>query len=95
MIRQISFIAIGAIGLVLFVGTSVAPAAFAFLGGQGQQGAGTSQSIKQANFCQEAYCANQAMNTANPQGGSTSQSISQVNACKEAVCTNTASNTVK
>jgi hypothetical protein len=93
MIRQISFIAIGAIGLVLFVGTSVAPAAFAFW--PGQQGAGTSQSIKQANFCQEAYCANQAMNTANSQGGSTSQSISQVNACKEAVCTNTASNTVK
>ncbi len=93
MIKQISFIAIVAIGLVLFLGTSVAPAAFAFW--PGQQGASTSQSIKQANFCQEAYCSNYATNSANPQGGSTSQSISQVNACKEAVCTNSASNTVK
>jgi hypothetical protein len=91
MIRQISFIATIAIGLVVFIGTSVASAAFAFF----PQGASTSQSIKQANFCQEAYCSNHASNTANPQGGSTSQSISQVNACKEAVCTNTASNTVK
>ncbi len=93
MISQISFVAIVAIGLVVFIGTSAAPAAFAFWAGQ--QGATTSQSIKQANFCFEAYCSNHATNTANTQGANTVQSINQVNACAEAVCKNSASNSVK
>ena len=90
MIRQISFIAIVAIGLVVFIGNSIAPAAFAFF-----PGGNTFQSIKQANFCSESFCSNQAMNTANPQGTSTSQSIDQLNACSKSVCVNSASNTVK
>jgi hypothetical protein len=91
MIRQISFIAIVVIGLVVFIGTSVTPAAFAFF----PQGASTSQSIKQANNCFEADCSNHATNTANPQGTNTVQSISQVNVCAKADCSNSATNTVK
>jgi hypothetical protein len=48
MIRQISF-AIVAIGLVIFIGTSIAPAALAFF-----PGGNTFQSIKQANNCFDA-----------------------------------------
>jgi len=90
MIRQISFIAIVAIGLIVFIGTSHAPAALAFF-----QGGNTFQSIKQANFCSQSFCSNQASNTANPQGASTVQSINQLNACSKSVCLNSASNTVK
>jgi hypothetical protein len=56
MIGQISFIAIVAIGLVVFIGTSLTPAAFAF-----PQGVNTVQSIRQANYCFEAGCSNQAV----------------------------------
>lgn len=90
MIRQISFIAIVAIGLVVFIGTSIAPAALAFF-----PGGNTFQSIKQANNCFEADCSNHATNTANPQGTNTVQSISQVNDCAKADCSNSATNTVK
>jgi hypothetical protein len=90
MIRQIRFIAIVAIGLVVFIGTSLAPAAFAF-----PQGANTIQSIKQANYCFEAGCSNQASNTATSQHTNTVQSISQVNVCAKADCSNSATNTVK
>lgn len=89
MIRQISFIAIVAIGLVVFIGTSIAPAALAFF-----PGGNTIQSIKQTNNCANADCSNHATNTANPQG-TTVQSISQVNNCKNADCSNSATNTVK
>jgi hypothetical protein len=88
MIRQISFFVVVAIGLVVFIGTSVAPAAFASWGW-------SSRYIKQANLCYRADCLNYGSNTANPQGTSTSQSINQLNVCGKSECTNIASNTVK
>lgn len=92
MIRQISLIAIGAIAIGVFLGTSLAPAATAM----GFFFPRNIQSINQVNQCnQGSFCTNAGTNTANSFPFSSRQSISQLNECSASTCENTATNTVK
>ncbi len=90
MIRQISMIAIAAIAIGVFLGTSLTSAAIAM----GFFPSNT-QSITQANECTLSTCINTASNNANSFPFSSRQSITQANECTLSTCINTASNNVR
>jgi hypothetical protein len=87
-------IAIGAIAIGVFLGTSLAPAALA-MGFFNPFFPRSTQSITQTNMCSNSSCSNSASNNANFFPFSSSQSITQANACSNSQCTNIASNTIR
>jgi hypothetical protein len=87
-------IAIGAIAIGVFLGTSLAPAALA-MGFFNPFFPTNMQSITQTNMCSNSVCSNSASNNANFFPFSSSQSITQTNACTNSQCTNNAMNTVR